>query len=146
MKQRIASRFAHESKVCQEVFKLIEEKHPHSFKSGKNECIKFFRIKYYLLARGMELSMKAFLFDHGTKLNELRSKKVGHNIEALIKKCQEKEFPALSISEMRHIKLLNRAYYKKGLEYDNNIFQALPDLGKLKELAEKIIGEISKKL
>ena len=140
MNQPISNRFMNESLVHLEIFKIVEKKHPHSLKSGKNPHIRFFRIKYYLLARGIELSMKAFLFDHGLGVKKL--KKIGHDLDVLLKELESKKPSMLFSSEKTVIKLLNVAYRKKGLEYENNIYRTLPAMGELAKISEEVINTL----
>lgn len=75
---------------------------------------------YFLLGRSVELSLKAFLLTSGMSQKELRSRKYGHDLEALLKEATkrglEKEVPIKDV-ERGVLELLNYDYSEKRFEY-----------------------------
>lgn len=75
---------------------------------------------YFLLGRSVELSLKAYLLGCGTQISDLRSRKFGHNLSALLNAALElglqREVPLEEI-EVGAIKLLSYDYMEKRFEY-----------------------------
>lgn len=75
---------------------------------------------YFLLGRSVELSLKAFLLTSGVTREELRSRKYGHDLDALLKEATkrglEKQIPIKDV-ERGVIELLNYDYAEKRFEY-----------------------------
>ena len=103
--------------------------------------------KYYLAARSLELSFKAFLRLKGISGEELKNN-FGHNLNIILKKCKElgiSDYIGLTNEDEVSVKYLNFWYFRKGLEYfeiesltENH--QDLPNLQDLGELLSKLIS------
>lgn len=75
---------------------------------------------YFLLGRSAELSLKAFLLVRGMTLKELRSRKYGHDLEALLKEATKRGLEnEVSIQDVERgvLELLNYDYSEKRFEY-----------------------------
>jgi hypothetical protein len=75
---------------------------------------------YYLVGHSIELSLKSYLAAKGYKTEELRSKKYGHDLEALLIECRKKKLgreAKLSKHQVTAIKLFSNTYKSKKLEY-----------------------------
>lgn len=101
---------------------------------------------YFLLGRSIELALKAFLMSRGLNARELRSRKFGHNLDALLDKAIilgiEDE---LSITDLEKgvLQLLNYDYLEKRFEYRiTNGAYALPFIDVTTQIAQKFAYEI----
>jgi len=75
---------------------------------------------YFLLGRSIELSLKAFLLQSGVPIRELRKRKYGHDLTALLKASFERGIDKrinISSIEQGVIELLNYDYMDKRFEY-----------------------------
>lgn len=75
---------------------------------------------YFLLGRSVELSLKAFLLASGMTIQELKSRKYGHDLEALLNEARARGIEAqVSIKEIESavLELLNYDYFEKRFEY-----------------------------
>lgn len=75
---------------------------------------------YFLLGRSIELSLKAFLLRRGVLLDELKKKKLGHNLDALLDEARKKgleDHIMLRSLDSGVIQLLSLDYLTKRLEY-----------------------------
>jgi hypothetical protein len=100
----------------------------------------------YLMGRSLELALKAFLLKKGLTLDELRSKKYGHNL----KKCFDKALelglvgtPSFEGPEIGVLELLNELYVSKRLEYIETGEMQIPLFYWLQVLATKLIRTVS---
>jgi hypothetical protein len=74
---------------------------------------------YFLYARSIELSLKAFLINSGYKIEDLK-KKYGHNLEKLFGEADSKnlcEIIEIDEYEKAALKVLNLSYMDKQYEY-----------------------------
>lgn len=109
----------------------------------------FSPVKYYLVCHSLELSLKAYLAVKGVSARELKGS-FGHNLHKIVRKCLELgilEVVTITKDEKIQLERANAWYKRKGFEYFDiqNIAPSkapLPDLCKLKELAEKLIKEL----
>lgn len=75
---------------------------------------------YFLLGRSIELSLKAYLLQHGIPISELRKKKYGHDLHALLNEAMNRgllDIVKLDSQEIGVIDLLSYDYMEKRLEY-----------------------------
>ena len=75
---------------------------------------------YYLVGHSIELSLKSYLAAKGYKTNELKSKKYGHDLEALLIEARKRKLGRevkLSRHQVNAIKLFSDTYKSKRLEY-----------------------------
>lgn len=75
---------------------------------------------YFLLGRSVELSLKAFLLACGMTRRELKSRKYGHDLEALLDEAIMRGIEReVSIKDVERgvLQLLNLDYLEKRLEY-----------------------------
>ena len=106
-------------------------------------------VPYFLFCRSIELGLKSFALTKGEKIKHLRSKKVGHDLIAVLniaKKHSLSDFLETTTIEDTEIAKANQYYNDKGFEYFKlkNLFNKtnLPDLEVLRNYAEKIITNI----
>lgn len=97
---------------------------------------------YFLLGRSIELALKAFLLSRGLNAQELKSRKFGHDLGALLDKAIvlgiEDE---LSITDLEKgvLRLLNYDYLEKRFEYRvTNGTYALPLIDVTTQMAQKL--------
>jgi len=75
---------------------------------------------YFLLGRSIELSLKAFLLHKGMPISELRKKRYGHNLRALLAESRAQgieRFVELEAIDAGVIDLLSYDYEAKRFEY-----------------------------
>jgi hypothetical protein len=75
---------------------------------------------HFLLGRSIELSLKAFLLHHGFLVDDLRKKKLGHNLRALLEQARRRGLERhikLEAVDFGAIQLLSYDYAEKRLEY-----------------------------
>jgi hypothetical protein len=97
------------------------------------------RIAYYLICHSIELSLKAFLRGKGSAILELR--KLGHNLQKLIKESDRNQLQDYVIISMDHRAALLRAneyYLLKELEYPVIGPKNLPTIELLNSLADEL--------
>lgn len=96
---------------------------------------------YFLIARSIELSLKAFLLGRGIPISVLRSRKYGHNLEALLVEARKRKLGSevkLTNIDIGVIRLLNFDYSSKRLEYLEKGGYYLPDSDKSEKVANKL--------
>ena len=97
---------------------------------------------YYLWWHSIELSLKAFLFGCGVPLRKLKSKELGHNLEALLGEALHynlKRIVHLNSREIGEIQYLNHNYVAKDFEYHGTKTYELPYKHRTKRIAEKLV-------
>jgi hypothetical protein len=97
---------------------------------------------YFLVGHAIELSLKSFLRKRGVPVEELRSRKYGHDLEALVLEAKRRKLGTvvkLEPAEMKVIGLLNRTYKIKELEYLVVGSKNLPSYEALLDLTEKFV-------
>lgn len=75
---------------------------------------------YFLLGRSIELSLKAYLLHCGLSISELRKRKFGHNLRALLTESLTRELKQeIELQEVEKgvIELLSYDYADKRFEY-----------------------------
>lgn len=102
---------------------------------------------YFLLGRSLELSLKAFLLHKGIPISELRGRRYGHNLSALLAKSRAEgidRFVELEVVDAGVICLLSYDYQAKRLEYriTKHIY-ALPLLPRTWEVARRLAYELN---
>lgn len=83
---------------------------------------------YFLIGRSIELSLKAFLFARGVKVNQLKYK-YSHDLEKLIAESRRRKIGRevkLNNGHISAIKILNAPYKHKLLEYSEVGSYTLP--------------------
>jgi HEPN domain-containing protein len=96
----------------------------------------------YLVGHSIELSLKSYLAAKGYKIGKLRSRKYGHNLEALFKEARKRKLGRevkLSKQQVKAIKLLNETYMVKKFEYLEYGQFKLPEYGFIYEVAECLL-------
>ena len=108
---------------------------------------RFSPVQYYLLARAVELALKAFLSAKGLTLRELASRKYRHDLTKLLETAEGYGLASTVPLEPRHLREIRRAkkyYSEKVFEYPA-IFEAInayphtPDLDLLRGAAEILV-------
>ena len=96
---------------------------------------------YFLLGQSIELSLKAFLLGRGVSLKELRSKKYGHDLKALLDEARRHRLGLEVKLENTHcavIHLLGIEYLDKRFQYIRTGLMHLPDIWLAQEAADKL--------
>lgn len=105
---------------------------------------------YFLLGRSIELSLKAFLLHKGIPISELRKKRYGHNLRALLAEARAKGIERLIELETIDagvISLLSYDYEAKRLEYRiTKGNYALPLLPETWDIARRLAYELNSAL
>lgn len=105
---------------------------------------------YFLLGRSIELSLKAFLLHKGIPISELRKKRYGHNLRALLAEARAKgieRFVELKAIDAGVISLLSYDYEEKRLEYPiTKGGYALPLLPETWGIARRLAHELNQTL
>lgn len=101
---------------------------------------------YFLLGRSVELSLKAFLLACGMTRDELKSRKFGHDLKALLQEAidrgLENEVPIQDV-EKGVLKLLNYDYSEKRFEYRvNDGTYYLPRIDVTEQITRKLVIEL----
>jgi hypothetical protein len=101
---------------------------------------------YYLVGHSIELSLKSYAAK-GYKTNELRSKKYGHDLEALLIECKKRKLgreAKLSKHQINAIKLFSDTYKSKRLEYlEYGIHYRLPEYGFIYDVAKHLNSSLA---
>ncbi|MCI0565020.1 MAG: hypothetical protein MN733_41675 [Nitrososphaera sp.] len=99
--------------------------------------------KYFLWGRTIELVLKSFLLVGGRSITELRSRKFGHNLVALMKDADAKGLSALIGREAVHrsvVHLLDLEYATKRLEYrDSGGEYRLPTVTLTRQVIQRLL-------
>lgn len=102
---------------------------------------------YFLLGRSIELSLKAFLLHKGIPVSELRKKRYGHNLKALLAESRIQgieRFVQLAAIDAGVIDLLSYDYEAKRLEYRiTKGTYALPLLPETWRVARRLAYELN---
>ena len=96
---------------------------------------------YFLVGHSIELSLKAFLFARGAKVNQLR--KYSHDLEKLITESRRRKLGRevkLTKEHISAIKLLNAPYKHKLLEYSEVGTYTLPQYWLICEVASNLVN------
>ncbi len=96
---------------------------------------------YFLLGHSIELALKAFLLGRGMTVTELRGRKYGHDLSALLAVASRRQLGRevkLKSSEAKAILLLNECYAAKELEYAFTGLRRFPSYALLHQVAEKL--------
>jgi hypothetical protein len=98
---------------------------------------------YFLLGQSIELSLKAFLLGRGLSLGDLRSKKYGHNLKALldeaIRQQLESEVP-MTAADCAVIHLLGIEYVGRRYQYIRTGRMMLPEISIVQRAADKLLA------
>jgi len=109
-------------------------------------------VKYFLLARSVELCLKSLLLDYGFTIKELRAKKkYGHNLSKLIKRVSEKKILSVSSKEKATVEQISDLYDGKKFEYFSvshamTGYKDFPELIILKQVALSILEKAEEML
>jgi hypothetical protein len=96
---------------------------------------------YFLIGQSIELSLKAFLLGRGTSLRELRGRKYGHNLEALMKLSQRRRLDLeirLSNLDIGVVRLLNIEYQVRRFQYQESGMISVPDIHLIQDVADRL--------
>ena len=94
---------------------------------------------YYLVGHSIELSLKSYLAAKGYKTSHLRSKKYGHDLEALLIECRKRKLGRevkLSKHQVNAIKSFSDTYKSKRLEYLEYGNYRMPEYGFIYDVAK----------
>ncbi|MDR4507396.1 MAG: hypothetical protein MRJ65_04005 [Candidatus Brocadiaceae bacterium] len=108
-----------------------------------NELTPF--VVHYLIGHSIELSLKSFLLSRGLKINELRSRKYGHDLSALLIESRRRKLGKivkLTQREIKAINLLNVFYKDKLLEYTEIGFYSFPPYTLINCIADKLHSKV----
>lgn len=101
---------------------------------------------YFLLARSVELSLKAFLLHQGVSAKDLASKKFGHNLSALLNEATSRGLQShvcLDSPDVGALGLLSDEYLSTRLGYrDTNGTYYLPRIDLTESVATKLVTGI----
>ena len=105
-----------------------------------------FRLKisfpaYFLVGHSIELSLKAFLLGRGATKDELRSRKFGHKLDALLSEARRRRLGSevkLPQDETRAIVELNNCYSVKELEYAEVGYRRMPSYALVHRVAGRL--------
>lgn len=101
---------------------------------------------FFLLGRSIELSLKAYLLHKGIPISELRKKRFGHNLKALLAESRSKgieHYVKLEAIDAGVIELLSFDYEAKRFEYRiTKGSYALPLLPETWEVAKRLAYEL----
>jgi len=104
------------------------------------EAAPFFT-QLFLIGRSLELVLKSFLRKRGATKNELL--KWGHDLERLLAKAEERDFPVrLSVADRQIVRLLNDLYRSKRLEYLEIGSVTTPLTGPPRRLLDRVLKGI----
>ena len=96
---------------------------------------------FFLSGHAIELALKSFLLARGTSISELRSRKYGHDLAALVVEARRRklgnEVP-LSQPELEAMHLLNECYSAKELEYAITGYRRMPSYALVHAVASKL--------
>ena len=96
---------------------------------------------YFLVGRSIELSLKAFLFARGEKINRLKYK-YGHDLSKLIIESRRRKLGRevkLTRNQLASVKLLSAPYSQKLLEYSEVGTYTLPHYWVICEVASGLV-------
>lgn len=96
---------------------------------------------YFLAGHSIELSLKAFLLGRGTTKEELRSRKFGHKLDALLVEARRRRLGnevKLPRDEAGAIVELNYCYSGKELEYVETGYRRLPSYALVYRAADRL--------
>ena len=87
---------------------------------------RFHPVQYYLASHSIELALKSLLRELGFTYDQLMN--LGHDLEKILRKVQEKDGMEFTDQEVAVIKDLNVYYRVKQLEYFIQSYKEFPDL------------------
>ena len=102
---------------------------------------------YYLVGHSIELSLKSYLSAKGYEINELRSRKYGHNLVSLIKEARKRKLGRevkLTKYQIQAIELFNTVYQTKDFEYLKYANYRLPEYWYIYEVAEFLLKNLAR--
>jgi hypothetical protein len=104
--------------------------------------LRFHMPVYYLYCHTMELTLKAFLLARGLSVDEIRSRRLGHNLQGLWKECNAQGLKVQSAKAAalgQTIKLLNPFALRFDFRYLRVGMISLPPLEAVRGDAEHLI-------
>ena len=117
---------------------------------SRTEKSQFFSpVPYYLYCRSIELVIKAFLLAKGMTKKQLKTRKFGHDLTALLIEAKKLGLEDIVVIESEweiELSKANDYYFKKDFEYFNVTFgyHGLPSLAALNELSEKLLKSLKR--
>jgi|CXWL01.1.fsa_nt_gi hypothetical protein len=100
----------------------------------------------FLVGQAIELGLKAFLLESGLSVDELRSRKYGHDLIALFDEAKTRGFAnggEVGARERAMLMLLNPSYKDRELQYSKaGTKEAFPVFGPLEEAAVSILRRL----
>ena len=117
---------------------------------SRGEKTQFFSpVPYYLYCRSIELVIKAFLLAKGITKKQLKARKLGHDLTALLTEARKMGLEDIVVIDPEWEAELSKAndyYFKKDFEYFNVAFgyYSLPSLVVLNELSEVLLKSLKR--
>lgn len=109
---------------------------------------------YFLYARSIELSLKAYLISCGYTIDELKKKKFGHDLRALFNEVNNKDMRKIidiDNIEAEALDILNLSYKDKQYEYhpdkpnkETGCYYHIPYIEVVEQLARKLVVSLDK--
>ncbi|MDQ7989027.1 MAG: hypothetical protein REI09_05265 [Candidatus Dactylopiibacterium sp.] len=100
----------------------------------------------FLMGQAIELAFKAYLLHKGVSLEDLRSRRYGHNLQSCRRESRERGLDELLESnewEDGAVDSLNELYWKKRLNYIETGPVGIPAYGHLESFCKKLIHAVS---
>ncbi len=129
--------FCRYGKECIEAFYIIQEDRP--------SYLSLHAIKFYLVCRSIELTLKSFLLSLEKDENELKNE-FGHDIQYLLKQSIAEGIERLhpiDNKNLESIKLVNTYYKTKQFEYIKEGMKRLPSLQELAGFSKSLNNAVS---
>lgn len=98
-------------------------------------------VAFYLVGHAIELALKSYLIARGLTVEDLRGRKYGHKLNALLAECRKRRIGLavkLSAKDLQTIRGLNETYAAKELEYQFGGSRTLPPYADLVNVAERL--------
>ena len=99
----------------------------------------------YLVGHSIELGLKAYLVHEGVSLDELPTKKYGHNLEKCFDAANQlglSNIVQLEAGEIDAMKVLNELYSTKQLNYIVSGSKTFPVFGPIQSFCQKLLDGI----
>jgi len=101
---------------------------------------------YFLVARAIELLLKAYLLTCGRDERTLRS--ISHNLGKALDEAVAtglRDVTTFSTDEEKSVRWINEYYWRKDLEYPTRGFKSFPPLSSLTDFAERLLRDLGPK-
>ena len=129
-------------KDFQQACEIISGKLPDKHPSRPNTDL--YKVRLFLVGHAFELLFKAILLQCDVTVEELRSKKYGHDIIALLDKVAEYKLFSITDTEKELLKILNGYYKEKDFEYHVQGYKTYPLVKDLIQLGNRLFDVTEK--